>query len=185
MAIELIEDSATILFGDINGFVRLCNGLSPLKAAEFLHDFYTSCARAIEDEGGHIDRFMGDAVLATFNLPEPVEGAERRAVAAARQLQNLVKALPHVSKYKITIGCGIHTGPVVAGQIGVGASKTYTVLGDTVNTAAQLCYKANKDLKEGGIFISEPVATIMARGSLEEVDPITSGKNSIRVFKVL
>lgn len=186
MPITLSKENAAILFADINGYVRLCQGVSTAKVAEFLHDFYVTCARAVEDEGGYIERFMGDAVLATFNIPEPVEGAGRRAIAAARQLQNMVQALPHAAKFNITLGCGVNMGPVVCGELGIGASKNWTVLGKTVNIAAHLCHRANKDFPQtGAVLLSESVAHIMADNAITEVDPLQTGNTELKAYRLL
>lgn len=185
MAIELKEGNGIILFGDLNGYVRLCQNENPFKVAEFLHDFYAACARSIEDEGGRIDRFMGDAVLATFDIPEIKEGSGRHAVAAARQFIKLASSLEDMKKYGITLGCGLHSGPVIYGELGVGISKTFTVLGETVNIAAHLCYKANRELNDSGIMISHSMAQVLAKGAVEAAGAMKTGKETIEIYKII
>ncbi|KAA0122327.1 adenylate/guanylate cyclase domain-containing protein [Methylobacterium sp. P1-11] len=135
------EQEATVLFADIRGFTRLCEGLAPGDVAAFLADFRTRAAGAIEAAGGLIDKFVGDEVMALFGVSDTAPGDGDRAVAAARALAAAMAAWSRdraqAGLPPVRLGIGLHRGPVFIGIIGTERVE-FTAVGDTVNVARRL-----------------------------------------------
>jgi class 3 adenylate cyclase len=141
-AMQSDERELTIMFTDIRGFSTLVEHMSPGETADFLNRHFALLAACIEAEGGTVDKFIGDAVMAFWGAPEPQDDHAMRALRAARAIQQAIEAentrcraagLPTVA-----VRIGIHSGPVVVGNIGSKHRLNYTVIGDTVNVAARL-----------------------------------------------
>ncbi|MGH2341170.1 adenylate/guanylate cyclase domain-containing protein [Segnochrobactraceae bacterium EtOH-i3] len=145
-----VERTVTILFVDMRGFTRLSEKRLPFDVVYVLNRYLAAMADAIRAEGGHVDKFIGDAVMAIFGLTDgPGRGAQA-ALAAARRMvvavDEINATLGHDIGQTLRIGIGIHTGPAILGRVGVartgpvddGANRAITALGDTVNTAARL-----------------------------------------------
>jgi class 3 adenylate cyclase len=156
----------TVAFWDIRGFSKLSESLGhyPHLVSDFLREYLDAAASAIFEHEGVLDKFMGDGVLGLFGALDPPTDAgvadARRAVAAAERLrgvfdQLLGKWLLEWSLYTpqvidIGLGCGIHTGEVLVGNVGSGTRDQFTVLGPNVNFANRLENRAGK----GEILIS-------------------------------
>jgi len=132
---ELLE--VTLFYSDVRGFTGFAEQHTPNEVIGFLNRIIGLQVGIIEARGGDVDKMIGDAVLARFHGPERAI----RAVAAAISVQNAIKSagLPH------GVAIGLFDGPVVAGLIGAGDRLDYTVVGDSVNTAARLCGLAQAD----------------------------------------
>jgi len=132
----------SIMFADIVGFTARCEALPPEEVAAFLNQFFSLAADAIFEFGGTLDKFIGDAVMAFFGAPLPVEDHAERAVRAALALMGSLDAWNRDRTADgldaIAIRVAIHSGPVVVGDIGSASRVDYTVLGNTVNVAARL-----------------------------------------------
>ena len=130
------QHNAYILFTDIRNFTGMSEKLSSAQVFELLNSLLDVAIPTIKKSGGYVDKFIGDAVLAVFDsdIGNPVE--------CAIELLNKLKTLNEelVVKYdvNVSIGVGIHYGPVVSGTIGNQSRMEGTVIGDTVNTAARL-----------------------------------------------
>lgn len=135
------EQEATVLFADIRGFTRLCEGSAPGEVAGFLAEFRARAAGAIEAAGGLIDKFVGDEVMAVFGVPDAAPGDTDRAVAAARALAAAMAAWSRERREAglppVRVGIGLHRGPVFIGVIGAERVE-FTAVGDTVNVARRL-----------------------------------------------
>ncbi|WP_159714844.1 adenylate/guanylate cyclase domain-containing protein, partial [Geminicoccus flavidas] len=139
---------ATVLFSDVRGFTSVSERMTPAELLDWLEAFHTLMADCIAEEGGIVADFMGDGMMAAFGVPVPRtdaagEAADAKAAVAAalkirRRLPELSSTLVKSGRPGIAIRIGIHTGPLVAGAIGGRARLQYTILGDTVNTAARL-----------------------------------------------
>ena len=134
----------TVLFSDIVGFTQLSNRLRSQRVAELLNDYFNVMAQAIFANGGTIDKFMGDAVLALFGAPETLSPDEqvRRAIAAARHMYRALETLNHQWSQQgvpsVKFRCGIHQGSAVVGMFGSAERADYTAIGPSVNMAARL-----------------------------------------------
>ncbi len=132
-----------VLFSDIRGFTSYAEATAPDEVVTFLNEFLGQMTRAIEREGGVVDKFIGDAVMALFGLGDAPKDAHRddgtiavRAALAMRE--ELARMNGTTPERQLEVGFGIHRGPVVAGLIGSPQKRSYTVLGDVVNTASRL-----------------------------------------------
>jgi len=127
----------TILFGDLQGFTRFAEGMSPSEVVDFLNRFLGILTDAVMDCGGYLDKYEGDAILAVFGAPV---ATENHAVDACRCAVALQRGLSEIELAGKPVHCrvGICTGEVVVGNIGSRERFDYTVIGDTVNVAARL-----------------------------------------------
>lgn len=135
---------ATILFADIEGFTSLSERLTAPQVIGLMNAFFGAATTRIEEQGGIVVNHVGDALIAAFNAPLPVEDHAARAVNASRALQALVSSRDF-DGHRLRLRIGIATGPVAAGTVGGSTSQTYTVYGDTVNLAQRL-ERLNKEL---------------------------------------
>ncbi|MEM7226042.1 MAG: adenylate/guanylate cyclase domain-containing protein [Pseudomonadota bacterium] len=136
------EQSVAVLFADIRGFTTLSESLPPNTVMEMLRDFHGRVEAAIFDNGGILQNYIGDAVLATFGVPDTGPTDASNALVAAR---TMLDDLNHWNQERtarneppIGIGIGLHYGPVVLGDVGSERSMAFTIIGDTVNTASRL-----------------------------------------------
>ena len=134
---------ATVLFTDLQGFTSLSENRAAEEVVGILNDYFRDMTERIRANGGTVNKFIGDAIMAVFGAPMPDANHAANAVRAATEMlaldsqyhgQNLVTRI------------GVHTGELLAGNIGSDERMEYTVIGDTVNTASRL-ESACKNLK--------------------------------------
>lgn len=177
--------TCTILFCDVKNFSTISEKLEPEKLTQLMNAFFDPVCQAIMAEGGYVDKLIGDAVMAVFGAPMVQVDHAARACRAARSMQGVVRGLEPqlqrdfgVPEFKLRIG--IHTGPVVVGNMGTRERLNYTVMGDAVNLASRL-EGANKEL---GTDILASRATIDAAGpgiAARFVDTITVKGKEARI----
>jgi len=131
-----------ILFSDIRSFTKISENTQAQELVNFLNAYFALMGNEIIAEGGHIDKFIGDAIMAIFGTPKTLESAPASAVKAAIRM---AKTLPHVDTSGIILpesgfatGIGVNFGECVVGNIGFQDKLDYTVIGDTVNLASRL-----------------------------------------------
>jgi adenylate cyclase len=155
----------TVLFTDIVGFTERTTSWSAERTAEFLNHHLGVLTACIESEGGMVDKFIGDAVMALWNaIDDQPDHAVRAAhaalaIAAAMREDNTEREVP------VRLRIGLHSGPVVVGNIGTSTRMNYTVVGDTVNVAQRLEGLA-KELRpdaELAILLSAATAAALPR----------------------
>ncbi|NML66767.1 response regulator [Hymenobacter sp. RP-2-7] len=153
LASEMIE--ATVMFVDICGFTSLSETQPPATVVGLLNTYFDQVVREIIDQGGYVDKFMGDAVMAVFRGEYHLDRALDAALAVREKLQGSRQALPSGGEYQPAISIGINTGEMVSGNIGSATLKRldYTVIGDTVNVSQRLQSAA----KENQIVITEAI----------------------------
>jgi len=137
------EVEATIMFCDLQGFTTLSEGLRPAQVVELLNRYLGKAVEVIKGHGGTVDKFIGDGIMAFFGAPIKHADHPRRAVEAALDLQEAVARevnpeLERLGLPRIKVRVGIHTGPVVVGNVGSPERMEYTAIGDTVNVASRL-----------------------------------------------
>jgi class 3 adenylate cyclase len=130
-SIPVQQTEATVLFCDIEGFTQLTESLGPVKIVDVLNAFFSAMVDILEQHGGVVTQFQGDAILATFN------NHARNAIQAAQQMLDCTTSSEFDGE-TLNIRIGINTGSVVAGAIGAKGRLNYTVHGDAVNLAARL-----------------------------------------------
>lgn len=137
-----VERTVAVMFLDIRGFTQLSAKRLPYDVVFLLNRLFTAIGDAIEGEGGWIDKYMGDGVLAVFDRDSGAEAGARQALAAAARidlaLERLNGEIEGEVGRRIGVGIGLHAGPLVIGRIGHPASAAVTVIGSTVNVAARL-----------------------------------------------
>jgi hemerythrin len=133
---DQVEQAMTILFADICDFTNLSESISPQENFNFLNSYLSQMQPAIAANGGVIDKYVGDAILALF--PASADDALRGAVSILNQL-DIYNAGRHRAGYvSIRIGIGVNTGTVMLGTVGSASRMDVTVIGDAVNLAARL-----------------------------------------------
>jgi adenylate cyclase len=164
----------TVLFSDIVGFTQLSNTLRSRRVAELLNEYLAKMTRAIFDNGGTVDKFMGDAILAIFGAPEELSPNEqvRRSIAAARQmyaeLDELNVRWEAQGINRVQFRCGIHQGTAVVGMFGSDERSDYTAIGPSVNIAARLQEAA----QPGAILVSAAVADYLDEDIMTKESPL-------------
>lgn len=149
---ETVE--ATVMFIDICSFTSISENETPNKVVTLLNNYFDVMVKEIIAQGGIVDKFIGDAVMAVFRGEYHLD----RAIDAAISVRNHIAALPSVSnQFSPKVSIGINSGEMISGNIGSATLKRldYTVIGDTVNTAQRLQAAA----KENQIIISEQAYT--------------------------
>jgi class 3 adenylate cyclase len=136
------ELEVTILFSDIRGFSTFAEQVTPRQVANLVGRHIAAMAHVVQANGGILDKFAGDAVMAVFGAPRPVPGhatcAVRCAVAMQRRQAELNAEASAVGLPVSSIGIGVNSGTVIAGTLGGEGRLDYTVLGDAVNIAQRL-----------------------------------------------
>ncbi|SDX72182.1 adenylate cyclase [Ruegeria halocynthiae] len=155
------EVELTVMFADIQGFTASSETMSPKDTAEMLNRHFEILNRCIEQEGGTLDKYIGDAVLAFWGAPEEqadhAERACRAALAIRRSLSN--------AGIDYGVKIALHTGPLIVGNIGAVDRINYTVIGDTVNTCARIEALAGSLPSDEltRIMVSEATAGLLGR----------------------
>ena len=132
-----------ILFSDLRDFTPLSESLPPERLIDVLNGYFTEMVGAIRDNGGMVDKFIGDAVLAVFGLTSPASESEvatsavRAAIEMRRRLSTYNEKL-RSEGIELKAGIGIHAGEVVAGYLGSAERMEFTVIGHNVNVAARI-----------------------------------------------
>ena len=163
----------TVLFSDLKGYSTISETLSPTETVEFLNEYLEVMNAEIDKEGGCIIEFLGDAILAVFGAPADLEGHPEKAMRCAMAMREALKGFnekmnaegraPWQKKGMAGLGqrIGIHTGNVVAGNLGSKVRVKYAVIGDAVNVASR-CESLNK------VIGTEILCTIATKELLSE-----------------
>lgn len=183
----------TIFFSDIRSFTAMSESLEPHEVVEFLNDYMTRMVRCVNATGGVVDKYIGDAIMAVWGAPvssgshaSDALNCIRSAVMMRAELFTLNKIREKEQKKPIKIGCGINSGPVVAGQIGSTERMEYTVIGDAVNLASRT-ESLNKPLGTDILITENTYNLIKESVIVEEMPSVTvKGKTDpIRMFAVV
>jgi len=136
------KKNCAIFFSDIRSFTAISEKLDPQEVVEFLNAYMTEMVRCVNETHGTVDKFIGDAVMATwgaaFSRGNDAENAVNGALMMRSVLLKFNEGRGGDKKPIIKIGCGLNYGPVVAGQIGSSDKMEYTVIGDAVNLASRV-----------------------------------------------
>ncbi len=168
----------TICFTDISSYSTIVEYMSPAVAVEFLNQYFTSMHKVIEKHNGQILNYIGDSIMIVFGAPNNLKNHEAISVQCAIEMRKELKDLNDIwdkselSRYwknhgiqHIKARIGLHTGNVIAGNIGSDKMLQYSAIGDVVNVASRL-EQANKSLKTE-ICMSQEVHTALTKDLIE------------------
>ena len=177
----------SVLFSDIRGFTALSETMNPDDMAHLLTEYFTEMVECVFANGGTLDKFIGDAVMALWGAPIGTADDPNHAMEAAinmiKELDQLNARWRSAKKPELQIGIGLNVGDAFAGNIGSERRMEYTVIGDTVNTASRLCSAAGP--RE--ILISDEFRKALAKPpKLVEMPPMElKGKSQpVPVYRV-
>ena len=188
------ERVLAIMFTDIVSFTSTCERMSAAEVAGFINQHLSLVSACIEREGGTIDKFIGDAVMAFWGAPARIENpaasacraavAIQRAIAADNKIRNAAGLKP------VRIRMGIHMGPVVVGDIGTPNRINYTIVGDAVNATQRLesLGKTVDPDAEAIALVSEEIVAAALDGFqfIERGEHVVKGKQkSLKVFQLI
>jgi class 3 adenylate cyclase len=160
---------ATVMFTDIRGFTAMSERLEPEEVFAFLNDYLGRMIEVIAARGGIIDKFLGDGILAVFGLPVPSTTHADDAFEAAMDMRAALAAMnaerAASGREEVRIGIGMHTGEVIAGNVGSAKKLQFTVIGDAVNLASRI-EGLNKDYGSY-LLLSEATYAQLGRGARE------------------
>jgi adenylate cyclase len=184
--------TVTILFGDLRGSTALAEKLPPDAVVGMLNSYVGAMAQCVFDQGGILDKFLGDGLMAIFGvLPDPTHGAAaavRTAQAIRTSIAQLNRDREAHGEPRVGFGVGIHTGEVVLGAVGLPRRSDYTAIGDTVNTASRvesLCKEYHVEsvisgqtaaLLDRAVFPLDRLGSAAIRGKEHEVEVFTLAK---------
>lgn len=185
------EVEVTILFADIRNFTALSEKHTPAEVVSMLNQYFTEMVRAITQHGGTVNKFIGDAIMAIFGSPKKLDNHAESAVLAAHEMLARLEAHNYLQSAKgeptFDIGIGLHSGNVIAGNIGAESRKEYTVIGDAVNLASRvegLTKQYNISLLATDSVVSKLSGT---KFDLREIDTVTVKGRSLpcALFEIL
>jgi len=176
------DQVATVLFVDIRGFATISENNQASEVLGLLNEYYEVLVDVVFRHEGTVDKFIGDAMMVIWGAPVSHVDDPTRAVKSAlgirAALNDFNRASPDKGRPRIDVGIGINTGNLMAGYIGSSLTMSYSVIGDTVNTASRLCSAA----QSGQILVSEntwnevkehfeatPLGEIKAKGKFQPV----------------
>jgi class 3 adenylate cyclase len=181
-----VRKELAFLFSDVRGFTTLCESLSPDQVVSLLNHYLDLQSNVILANGGDIDKFVGDEIMAVFDGPHMELAACKSAMeirkAMAEQKELSIKA----GRKALHIGIGIHAGPVVFGSVGAKERMDFTSIGDAVNLAARL-EGANKTYGTKSLISETILAKVEEQFLCREIDVLkVMGKSQpVRIYEVL
>ena len=184
------ERVMTVLFSDLAGFTTISEGMTPAQLVRLLNEYLTEMTEIVLSEGGIIDKFEGDAIMAEFGAPLPIPDHADRAVRAGLRMQMRLRELRKLwAERKLPeLRCrvGINTGPMIVGNMGSDQVFDYTVIGDSVNLASRL-EGANKRY-DTYLMISESTHVCLTPGLFRtrvlDVIKVKGKSKAVKVFEV-
>ena len=168
-SLEPVEREATVLMADVAGFTALTETKGANAIVDTFNAYFEEASEVISDHNGVVTQFIGDAVLATFNVPVEDSTHKQNGINAALALLQRVQSTNFAGE-RLTIRVGVSTGPVIAGNVGGGGRATYTVYGEAVNLASRL-EALNKD-QGTSILVSGTTVEGISQNSLTKVGQV-------------
>lgn len=153
-----------VMFTDLVGFTDLAERLPDAEVLPLLRRYYAEIERIVFDEGGTLDKYLGDGVMATFGTPEPAPGNAAAAIRAARRIVEAVDSIGD----GLLVSVGVHFGRATVGDVGPARRLEFAVIGDTVNVASRL-EAATRELGARIVVSDALVARAREEGALDEI----------------
>lgn len=164
--LDPVERHATVLLTDVAGFTRLTETKGPRAIVDTFNAFFDAASEIIGRHNGVVTQFLGDAILATFNVPIEDDNHAQHALDAAIDLLNIADSETFAGE-RLKIRIGLSSGPIIAGNVGGGGRQSYTVYGDPVNLAARL-ESLNKE-HGTSLLVSEWTAKLVNQEALQKI----------------
>ncbi|QRY55086.1 HAMP domain-containing protein [Mycolicibacterium septicum] len=134
-SLEAQELDVTLMFVDVRGFTTFAERLRPTEVVTTLNRLFERIVPIVHDHGGHVDKYAGDGLMAVFGAPRRQDRHADDALGAALQI---AEAVHEEFSGSLTVGVGLNSGPVVAGNVGGAGRLEFSVIGDAVNVAARV-----------------------------------------------
>ncbi|WP_041765848.1 adenylate/guanylate cyclase domain-containing protein [[Leptolyngbya] sp. PCC 7376] len=168
------EAEISILFADIVGFTSMSEALTPSEIADLLNIFFEEMLQSVFEQGGTLDKFIGDCIMAFFGAPEPQEDHAERAIAAALGMLNRLDKLNAQGKWNkpIQLRIAVNSGKAFVGDVGSSQRLDYTVLGATVNLASRI----ESICPPGECVISDPTHGLIRPSHQKLFSPMGEGR---------
>jgi Adenylate cyclase, family 3 (some proteins contain HAMP domain) len=182
--------TATVLFSDVRNFTGITEELGAQGTVGLLNEYFTVMVECIQKQGGMLDKFIGDAIMAVFGLPIPHDDDEDRAVRSAiamiTELARWNEGRVSAGKKPVDMGIGLNTDIVVSGNIGSPKRMDYTIIGDGVNLASRL-ESACKQYSARILISEHTLRKLRGTYRVREVDyVVVKGKQEpVAVYEVL
>jgi adenylate cyclase len=170
---DVDEANLTVMFTDVVGFTSLSETLPPSEIVALLNEHFEIINGVVEAEKGTLDKFIGDAAMAFWGAPDPMQDHAARACRAALAIAEAVTILNTQSDGpRLRVKIGLHSGPLIVGNIGAQTRMNYTVIGDTVNVCARIEALASAHVEDRQATILVSGEVVKAVGSAFEFDAI-------------
>ncbi len=185
------EAELTLMFTDIIGFTAISEHLTPAQTAQMLNSHFEYVNSCIEQSGGTLDKYIGDATMAFWGAPEQQRDHAKRAARAALCIARRIDEQPSDSRWPdLRIKIALHTGPLIVGNIGAKSRMNYTIIGDTVNTCSRIeALSGQLGKGEHAIIIvsDETAALIRDDFTLEPVGtfPIKGREKPVKLWRMI
>ncbi|OUR76305.1 hypothetical protein A9Q83_15460 [Alphaproteobacteria bacterium 46_93_T64] len=175
------EKDIAILFADLRAFTKFSEDKLPYDVVFVINQYFRHMGEAIESTGGHLDKFIGDGVMALFGLDDDPAVAAQKALQGAKAMADALEVMNTNLKSDLgeplRIGIGIHMGHVIIGEMGYGKATSVTAIGDAVNTASRL-EAMNKDYKSQLIFSDRIAVEAGFTGPTQKEEVLVRGRKS-------
>ena len=181
-----------VLFCDVRDYTQISEGMQPDEIFELINEWFSEATLAIQKHGGIIDKFIGDAVMALFGVPDEQPEAPARAVRAAMEMREALAAMNRRQRAlggkDFRIGIGIHCGSATVGFLGSHLRQSFTAIGDVVNTASRL-ETSTKKFSGCDILISQQVEKVQRQFGVAETSslgtiPLKGKQEQLTVYSV-
>ncbi len=181
-----------VLFCDIRDYTQISEGMQPEEIFELINEWFSEATLAIQKHGGIIDKFIGDAVMALFGVPDEHPEAPARAVRAALEMREALEAMNRRQRAlggkEFRIGIGVHYGSATVGFLGSHLRQSFTAIGDVVNTASRL-ETSTKKFPGCDILISQQVEEVQLQFGVAETSslgtiPLKGKQEQLTVYSV-
>lgn len=135
-----VESDVTVLFADLENFSTLAEAASPSELLDILNRYHTLMVQYIKANGGTVDKFLGDGLMALYNTPVPQPDHALRAVRTALDIRAALEAFHRelAPRFRLNVNFGINSGKAIVGNVGAPDIMDFTAIGDTVNLASRL-----------------------------------------------